>query len=165
MKKYHTVLIILFLIGLAVTTAIAAQSNLMSIQIREGHLRSKPSFLGKILAVLEYGDRVEALEQKDRWLKVQSIEKKKIGWIHDSALTTKKIILHSGQADVAKAASSDELALAGKGFNQEVEREYNAKHPELDYTWINKMESMVVSQDQIMHFLIEGGLTRQGVVR
>jgi hypothetical protein len=160
MKKYQLTLFMILLIGFVTTTAPAAKDNLMSIQIKEGHLRDTPSFLGKILAALEYGDRVEVLERKDLWVRIQAVEKYKTGWIHDSALTMKKIILKPGKADVEQAATSDELALAGKGFNEQVEKEFNAKNPQLDYTWIDDMEQIVISQEQIMQFLKEGELTR-----
>lgn len=165
MKKYQLTLFMILLIGIAITTALAAKKNQMSIQIKEGHLRSTPSFLGKILAALDYGDRVEVLEQQELWVRVQAFEYNETGWIHDSALTTKKIILNPGKADVEQAATSDELALAGKGFNQDVEREYSAKNPQLDYTLIDEMEQVVVSQAQIVQFLDEGELSKKEVTQ
>ena len=137
----------------------------MSIQVKKGHLRSIPSFLGKIVAALDYGDRVAVLEKRDPWLKVQSFEKKSAGWLHDSALTSKKIVLKPGAADVEQAATSDELALAGKGFNQQVEGEFKAKNPHLDYSLINAMEQVVVSQAQIEQFIQEGDLSPKGVIK
>jgi hypothetical protein len=44
---------------------------------------------------------------------------RKTGWLHQSALTKKTISMKAGGQDVATAASGDELALAGKGFNSD----------------------------------------------
>ena len=58
-----------------------------SVQVRESHLRNSPSFLGKIVTTVHYGDRLSVVEDKSPWIKA-SINGKQ-GWLHDSALTTK----------------------------------------------------------------------------
>jgi len=93
------------------------QSKTMSVQIREGRLRTTPSFLGKIIGSVRYGDRVAVLEEKSSWLLVSPPNADR-GWIHQSALTVKKIVLRPGEEDVRKAATTDEIALAGKGFDR-----------------------------------------------
>lgn len=127
-----------------------------SIQIKKGVLRSRPSFMGEIIADVFYGDRVEEVDSKNGWSKVRPEGAEKQGWIHDSALTHKKIILVSGQTNVAQMATSDEIALAGKGFNEQVEREMKDKYPHMNYSLIDKMEKTVVSDLQMKQFLKEG---------
>ncbi|MDF1591053.1 MAG: SH3 domain-containing protein [Desulfobacterales bacterium] len=150
---------------ICLTSAIATAANLMSIQIKKGQLRNSPSFLGKIVAELNYAEKVAVLEKTEAWIKVRSSAKKVEGWLHSSALTFKKIILKPGAADVSQAASSSELALAGKGFSEQVEGEFKTKNPQLDYALINQMEQMVVSQNQIEQFLIDGKLSPKGGVK
>jgi len=145
-------------------TAVAAE-NLMSLQIKKGQLRATPSFLGKIVAELNYAERVAVLEKKETWLRVRASAKNAEGWLHASALTSKKIILKPGATDVSQAASSDELALAGKGFSAQVEGEFKTRNPQLDYAWINQMEQMVVSQNQIEQFLKDGKLSPKGGIQ
>ena len=70
--------------------------------------------------------------------------------------------LMPGAADVEQSASDDELTLAGRGFNREVERTFQYQNPEVDFSWIDRMEKMVVSQDEIQKFLRDGGLMRKG---
>lgn len=149
----------LFLAGVvfAGATAVAAGA-LMSIQVKNGHVRTQPSFLGKVVTVLSYGDQVAVLEESGSWKKV-AVPNSKGGWMHASALTTRKILLRPGAADVEKAATSDELALAGKGFNKEVEDSFKAKNPKVDFSQIDRMEGITVSQPQITAFVREGGLT------
>lgn len=134
----------------------------MSVQVKTGQLRLTPSFLGKIVARLYYGDRIYVIEEKGSWRRVGLSGGAAEGWIHASALSPKKIVLQAGAKDVETAASSDELALAGKGFNQQVESEFRAKNPNLDFTWIDKMEAFVVSENEMKQFLKKGGLSPEG---
>jgi len=77
----------------------------------------------------------------------------------------KKIVLKPGASDVEETASGSEVAMAGKGFNEEVEKNYRTGNKNLDYDGVDKMEKIVVSQPEIEKFLNEGGLTPEGGVR
>jgi hypothetical protein len=135
----------------------------MSVQVREGRLRAAPSFLGRSLAVVHYGDRVTVLERKGAWVRAAAPGGGPAGWIHGSALTEKRIVLQAGAQDVEQAATTDELALAGKGFNRRVEERYRAAHPGLDFSWIDRMETYGASAEEVRRFLEEGGLSpKQG---
>jgi hypothetical protein len=136
--------------------------KIMSIQVKNGDVRSSPSFLGKIVAQLKYGDQVVVQNVKGPWVLIDRPEGSTDGWMHSSALSVKKIVLNPGPSDVEQAASSDEITLAGKGFNQQVENDFKSKNPQVDFTWINKMEKMTVSQNQIQAFIKEGQLAPKG---
>jgi hypothetical protein len=156
MKQCKHFLLPFIIFILLLIPAVIFSASMQSIQIKNGVLRSSPSFLGKVTAKVSYGDRVEGMENKNGWSKVRPEDAEISGWIHDSALTHKKIILMPGQTDVAQAATSDEIALAGKGFNEQVEREMKDKYPQMDYSSIDKMEKIVVSDPQMKQFLNEG---------
>ena len=162
MGKRKTSILIFLLICFTGFAAFAVGRNMMSVQVKAGQLRLTPSFLGKIVARLYYGDRIYVIEEKGSWLRVGLSAGAAEGWIHESALTPKKIVLQAGAKDIETAASSDELALAGKGFNQQVESEFRAKNPNLDFTWIDKMEAFVVAENEMKQFLKKGGLTPEG---
>jgi uncharacterized protein YgiM (DUF1202 family) len=149
----------LLLVGVAATTS-AAES--MSVQVKSGSIRTSPSFLAKIVAQVQYGDRVAVLSQSNGWAEVKIASSGLQGWIHASALTTEKIELRAGEGNVAQSASSDELALAGKGFNAQVEKEYKAKNPKVSFAWVDKMEKMTVSDETIREFIQIGGLKTPG---
>jgi SH3-like domain-containing protein len=149
---------ILFL--LAFLMAFAAEGDagkMMSVQVKKGDLRAAPNFLGKIVATLGYGDRVEVLESRESWLRVSAAEKG-AGWMHVSALSEKRIVLKAGVKDAQVAASGGELALAGKGFNADVEAEFKARNKKLDFSAIDRMVATDVPQEKIVLFLKEGGL-------
>lgn len=143
-----------------IAVAAWAATEMMSVQVREGQLRAKPSFLGKVYSSVYYGDRLSVLETQGSWVRVQGDEGG--GWIHSSALTPKKVVLQSGSEDMDTGATSDELALAGKGFNDEVEAEYRELHPKADFTWVDRMEKMTVSSRKAVAFLREGGVGTGG---
>jgi uncharacterized protein YgiM (DUF1202 family) len=152
----------LFLVVLLMISGITLAAAMKSVQIKEGALRSAPSFMSQIIAKVAYGDLVEAMDNKNGWSKVRPAGEKQSGWIHDSALTHKKIVLTAGQSDVAQGATGDEIALAGKGFNEQVEREVKEKNPQLDFKMIDQMEKIVVSDSQMRQFLEEGRVSPQG---
>ena len=143
------------------TAALWAPDTSWSVQVREGKLREKPSFLGKIVATVAYGDPMTQVDEKTGWMKVRNATGVE-GWIHASALSEKKIVLRSGDTDVETGASGDEIALAGKGFNEEVEKKYRDTHPEVDFTWVDRMEGWRVSPEEALAFLNEGLVQPQG---
>jgi SH3-like domain-containing protein len=143
------------LLTVAVGVSYAAPKS-MSVTVRETQARATPSFLGPVLAVLAYGDRLDVLEEQRDWIKV-SLPGGKQGWVHRSALTEKRVVLQAGSAPVEETASSSEVALAGKGFNKEVEARYKAEN-DLDYTWVDRMESFEVPAERILAFVEAGGL-------
>jgi hypothetical protein len=147
-----------FIAILAVPMAADAQKQMLSVQVREGQVRATPSFLGKMVAKTAYGDRVGMLEDRDPWKRVSIQGGKLQGWMHASALTTKRVVLKAGQADVQTGATRDELALAGKGFNEQVESAFKKKNANLDYSWINRMENFKISPEQMQSFLAKGNV-------
>ena len=162
MVKLKTILLGVFLLSFMTVSVYATVQKMMWIQVRGGQVRSTPSFLGKILIRLSYGDQVEVQEEKDAWARVTPAGGDRGGWIHISALTKKKIVLKPGAKDIKQAASGDELALAGKGFNESVEKEFKSKNRNVDYAWIDRMEGVDMSQEQIQQFLKEGELLSRG---
>jgi hypothetical protein len=162
LKPFLFALLFILLGGI---TVFAVVQKFMSVQVKTGQVRSAPSFTGMIIQKLSYGEQVAVSEEKSSWVKVSMADKNTEGWMHSSALTHKKIVLKPGASDVEKTASGDEVALAGKGFNEEVEKNYRTGNKNLDYEGVDKMEKIVVSQPEIEKFLNEGGLTPEGGVK
>jgi len=142
----------------AVVTAAAAT---MSVQVKNAPVRATPSFVGKVVGALDYGDQVEIQQTQGAWSKVAGAGVS--GWMHTSALSSKKIVLAAGQEQVKVAASGDELALAGKGFNSDVEAQFKSAHKDIDFTWINLMEKIRIPATEMQVFLKDGDVTpREG---
>lgn len=134
----------------------AIAEETLSVQVKESEIRATPSFLGKIIARVAYGEMVGVVENSGSWKKVSFKDNTAQGWIHESALSTERIILHAGQTDARTGTTQDELALAGKGFNKQVEEEFIKQNKDLDYTWINRMENIEVTPEMMETFLAKG---------
>ena len=143
--------------ALAATGAWAAKE--MSVQVRDGQLRNRASFLGTVVGTVAYGDRVTVNQTQAGWCEVSIAGK--TGWIHESALTPKKVVLASGTTDArVQSVGSEEVALAGKGFSKEVEAEYKKQNAAIDYTWVDWMGQQTVSSERLVAFLKQGNLAQ-----
>ncbi|MHB8138619.1 MAG: SH3 domain-containing protein [Smithellaceae bacterium] len=158
MVRYKSLIICLALLGVFFLNTAAEAQKIMSVQVQEGQLRATPSHFGKIVAGASYGDRVTVLEEKGDWKKVSVVGRNVQGWMHATALTGKRITLKAGQRNVGTSVSQNEIALAGKGFSEEVENEYRKNHVNLDYSWIDRMEAIKVSSGQMERFVDDGRL-------
>jgi uncharacterized protein YgiM (DUF1202 family) len=127
----------------------------MNVQVRDGQLRSTPSFLGTVVGPVGYGASLEVLQQQGDWMEVRDGGGKK-GWIHGSALTKKQVALQSGGQSAETKASGKELALAGKGFNADIEAEFKKGHRNVDYTWVDRMELIKIAPQEMLAFLNKG---------
>jgi hypothetical protein len=136
-------------------SALIAKSFL--VKIKTTHLRSEPQFYAQSLAVLGNGESVEQIETKDGWIKVKSSQGV-IGWIHSSAVKPKRFTLLSMADSMRTEASADEVALAGKGFNKQVEKEYKARNPGISFALVDKMLEIEISSSSIRSFLKKGKL-------
>lgn len=157
MARYISMLILLVALSFFCLSAMAQTQKTMSVQVKETQLRATASHLGKIVVRAPYGARVTILEERGDWKRAAYGSYR--GWVHASALTTKRIVLTAGQTAQTGTVGQGEIALAGKGFNQEVENRYRANNKNLDYTWINRMEDFNVTPEQIENFAGEGRLS------
>lgn len=138
----------------------AVQAATMRVQIQSGQVRNAPSFLGGVVATVGYGQSVEVIASQSPWQQVRTADGR-TGWMHDSALTVKRVSTQSGGA-VRTGASGDEMALAGKGFNRDVEAQFKASHGDADFTWVDRMAALKASSAEIERFVKSGGLTQPG---
>lgn len=139
---------------------VTAQATSLSIQVEEGQVRSTPSFLGEIVDKVVYGESVELVKEQGPWRMVNT--KRKPGWIHQSAVSESKVELVPG-GNVNEGASGKEIALAGKGFNPEVENAYKAGHQQISFAWVDNMEKFTVKNADIEQFMKQGGLRGTGL--
>jgi len=136
--------------------------KMANIIVKQGALRSQPSFIGDVITNVSYGESIAVSEEVNGWARVRVTRTGKTGWIHSSALSEKAMTLKSGSLTAKQSATGDELALAGKGFNKQVEQQFKSKNPGIDFSWVNKMETFTISDSQIQLFLKEGQVTPRG---
>ena len=146
------------LLGVGITLLLVSTtwsgSGIMSVQVRDGQLRANPSFLGTVVSTVNYGDQVDVQQQQGDWMEVNYKGQK--GWIHNSALTTKSISAGGGSKDAQVKASGKEVALAGKGFNANVESEYRKGHQNANYAAVDRMEQIRIASQEMVAFLNNG---------
>jgi hypothetical protein len=119
-----------------------------------------PDFASPPIAAVPVGSEVNVLHQAGDWYKVESAGKE--GWMHRQSFPTAqpgKFNLGSLLFGApAKQAKSDEVALAGKGFNPEVESSYRQKHPEANFAKVDRVEGNRVEPARLQTFIQEGEL-------
>jgi len=148
-------------VALAVLTAalpLHAAPSAMSVQVKQGEIRETPSPLAKVLKTVDYGLRLKVLETKGSWTRVETEDGSLAGWIHSASLTKKKLSIKAGEKDADVAASAGEMAHATKGFNSDVETDFKKKNAEIDFKWVDKMQTLAVDETTMKIFIAEGKL-------
>jgi hypothetical protein len=116
-------------------------------------LKSSTEFFASIKGTLTYGAAVTVLDIKGKWAEVRSAANSSVsGWTTVTNLSAKRIV-----SGAASGATASEVALAGKGFNQEIENVYKAKGS-LNYADVDMTESQKVSKKELQDFIIAGRL-------
>ncbi len=152
--RYLSFLIVLLL---PLITAFAENSKL-SVQLKETKLRSRPQVLGSIVASLRNGEELEKLSDEEAgWLKVKT-RAGATGFVHVTAVSSKKLSLTSKISSGSTTASASDVQNAAKGFDKETERQLAMKDAALNYSAVNAMEQLKVSQNQVVEFLKSGDL-------
>ena len=154
MKLYGWVVAVLLLMGGAIP---AGAQRRLHVQVRTTPVRQSPSFLAPPVSELQYGDRIHVEREQGPWVQVRHSENV-AGRIHASALTRRRVRLLAGEEEAAVTATGDELAFAGKGFNEQVEEEFRTGDAQLDYTWVDRAEEQTILPEVIRRFLVSGGL-------
>jgi uncharacterized protein YgiM (DUF1202 family) len=158
--RYYAFLLTALVVLSSMPLARAEQAS-MSVQVKQGAVRSTPSFVGQVVGNLNYGDRVLVTEQKPGWMKVSAGGVS--GWMHVSSLTEKRVVVKAGTGTVQTGATSEEMALAGKGFTADVEAQFRAQNRSANFAAVNRMEQRQVTQQELMQFLRTGGVSpREG---
>ena len=152
MKK----LLVLLLMALMVSGALFAQIKSGSsawVSSKKADIKSSTGFFASTKGSLQLGAEVSVLQVKGNWAEVRSVTNTSLnGWMAASNLSARRIV-SSGTT-----ASANEVALAAKGFNQEVEDKYKTKG-ELNYADVDKTEAITVSQEDLYKFVTEGRLS------
>lgn len=144
------------LLGLALFASPLWGAESARVVTRENAIRSECRFFAPVKVKVRYNDRLTILGQKGDWFLVSFRGVK--GCIHKSALEQKSFRL-SSLIGTGGGATSEEVSLAGKGFNPQVESAYKGKHPNLDFRTVDIIEGFKVPPAELEKFLKEGGLT------
>lgn len=153
--KTRFLCILLFFCALPLSPAAAAPARIIT---RENALREDCRFFSPVRKKVLLNDIVEIVAKEGDWLKVRF--KGVAGCIHKSAVDEKNVDITAVSASKSPGATGSEVALAGKGFNPQVEKSYREKHPDLDFRAIDTLEASRPSDDTIRKFISSGGLNQ-----
>ncbi len=106
--------------ALLVLTLLAAAADTVTVKVQSSAIRQSPQFFAPVVAVVKAGDKLTRLAESNGWLQVKSAAGA-AGWIHNGAVAAARFALASSSGGVKSQASASEVALAGKGFNKQVE--------------------------------------------
>jgi len=147
------------LLGALPAGAAPAPAEAVTVVVRATSIRKDRQFYAPALGQASYGDRLAVLGKEGDWVHVRAGSL--TGWVHASAVT-EKTVKAEARAPSAAAQSDEDVALAGKGFNPQVEKEYRKQNPEANYAAVDRMEKLTVSEKDVAAFLREGHLTPRG---
>jgi len=133
--------------------ASAAFAATITVLVQSTAVRKRPQFFAPSVATAKLGESFAASGPDGGWYKVDA------GFIHESAVTAKKVKLSAGST-VGGSATADEVTLAGKGFNSQVESSYKKDTP-ANFAAVDAMEKRAVSDSAVLAFLRSGGLLGQ----
>ncbi len=145
---------ILLALALALTAA-AAYASTITVLVQQTALRKRPQSYAPSIGTAKLGQKFESSGLEAGFHKTPS------GYIHASAVTLKKVKLGSADS-VGGSASAEEVTLAGKGFNAQVEKSYGEKNGAADFAAVNAMERRSVGEAELFAFLRAGGLLEGG---
>lgn len=150
MRCLRLVLWVLFAFSLPLQ---AAQKT---VQLKVVKLRKSPTLFAPITGELAYLDEVKVSDDKKGWSRVVAIKNKKLtGWVQNVALSAQAPlqIKEAGQVKLSDGA----VTLAGKGFSSEHEKAMKQKDQKLDFSRVDQVERIEVSDAAFKSFVGVGG--------
>ena len=151
MKKIVVLFFLCFLISGALFAQIS-KGGTAWVSAKTAAVKSSTWFFAGTKGTLQMGDQVAILQVNGNWAEIRSSANSSLtGWTQISNLSARQIISSS------TGASASEIALAGKGFNQEIENSYKSEGS-LNYADVDRTEAITVSQDELYKFVTEGRL-------
>lgn len=152
-----TVVLSLFIVFVSLLVA-----ETLIIKVQTTNLRKSPKFYAPVVQTLKAGEKIEKISsQPDGWIQVKT-SGGTVGWIHSSAVTVQKFDLLAMDKSMKTQASASEVALAGKGFNKQVEESYRAKHADVSFVWVDRMLLIKIAASRVEEFMRNGKLGEWG---
>ncbi|MDR2048524.1 MAG: hypothetical protein LBP69_03640 [Treponema sp.] len=144
-------LFILFLCLASTTVFAQKRGDTLYVAVRSVPLKAGTGFFAKTVGNLVYGAQVSVLAVNGKWAQVRSGSL--TGWTASSNLSSKRVVAQGDN----RSASASEMAMAGKGFSEEVEKEYKTGK-DLNYGAVDDLEKVTVADGDLLSFIDEGHL-------
>ena len=155
MKKFYWLTLIFLLAAGTVFAQLRANSDAW-VSAEEINLKSSSGVFASNVGIVRYGAQVTVLQVSGNWAQVRTQASPVLtGWISTGNLSTRRI------TGAGSGATASEVALAGKGLDRETEDAYKASG-NFNYADIDRMEQIVVSEEDLLRFITEGRLSTGG---
>ncbi len=148
---------------LVLACAMALAVDSVVVGVKKTSIRKGKQFFAPTVAEARYQERLIVLEQSGGWLRVKRGADE--GWIHQSAVAAKSGVMQSVLKSTGDAVlppsndfQQDEVALAGKGFSEEVEQDYRRRNRQVNFAPVDWLQGQGVSDARIGRFVREGKL-------
>ena len=151
----------LLLLSVLAVFVVLLMAETLVVKVQTTNLRKEPVFYADTIVVLKAGEAVEKVAEQNGWYKVKTVKGIQ-GWVHSSAVSSKSFDLLALGQTTKTGASAEEVALASKGFNKQVEDAYKAKHKDANFAEVDRMLRLKVTPEQLRRFLERGKLGRYG---
>jgi hypothetical protein len=152
MKKSFAFFVFVLLVSGALYAQQLASGGTAWVSSKTADLKSSTGFFASKRGTLKMGDQVTILQVSGSKVEVRSSTNSSLsGWVASSSLSARRIVA------AGSSATATEVALAGKGFSQEVEDVYKTEG-NLNYADVDRTEAILVSTDELYTFVTEGRL-------
>jgi hypothetical protein len=135
--------------------SMAAAAETVKVTTRDNAVRSDCRFFAPVKLKVVLGDILTVSDYKGDWIQVSAKGVK--GCIHKSAVESRSFAA-AGKGAAAGGTSADEVSLAGKGFNPQVEAGYRKSGKNLNYAAVDEISKYSVSEKNLETFVQQGGL-------
>lgn len=125
------------------------------VKVAKAEIRGKPDFLSSTVSQVKKGERVKSIKEENQgWLLVEFHNGRK-GYLHRSAVEGAGSL--SGLIPGEKGARDEEVALAAKGFNEQVERKVK-ESPGYNFRDLDWVLNRSIGSEKVRQFVTEGKL-------
>lgn len=146
---------IILIIALFSMTGLSVAAESVRVTTRDNAVRAECRFFAPVKLKVSLGDRLTVKGRKGDWYLVSA--KGVNGCIHKSAVEERSFAA-SGRGAAAGGAAADEVSLAGKGFNPQVEAGYRKSNNNLNYAAVDEIVRIQVNEKSLETFVLQGGL-------
>jgi hypothetical protein len=146
---------LLISITLLSVTCLSVAAETIQVTTRENAVRGDCRFFAPVKLKVSLGDRLTVSGRKGDWYLVSA--RGVNGCIHKSAVEDRSFS-SSGRGASEGGAAADEVSLAGKGFNPQVEAGYRKSNKNLNYAAVDEIGRIQVNEKALESFVLQGGL-------
>ncbi|MBO7121774.1 MAG: SH3 domain-containing protein [Treponema sp.] len=148
----HSLIMVFFAL---ICAQVYAAGKKQYVSVASVDVKAKASQFSSSVGTVKYADEVIVIQADKSWSKIE-LPGGKSGWLPNSSLSAKKIVVKLDGKKKSSATAS-ELALAGKGFDSNFENTFE-KTNDVSFAPVDKIETFSTSEKDAVDFLKEGQL-------